>query len=165
MKKAIVLSTIIIFMNSILLLADCSNRLKTNFILNEDKVFDKNTKLTWFRCSLGTNWKDSVGCEGTPKLFYFNEALEDVKQISNGWRLPTINELRSITEEEYENTIINTSVFPDIKNMTVFAPYWSSTHVENMPNLIYYIDFIDNRLDAHSKGYSMFVRLVKSVNK
>lgn len=130
--------------------------------MKEDKAYDKVTKLTWKRCSLGSKWKKGTGCVGMPKKLYYDEATKLVKEVANGWRIPTIDELYSISGKECKENTINTTVFPDIKDMPVFAPYWSISPLENMPNLIYYIDFVNNYVDVHSKGYSMFIRLVRS---
>lgn len=144
------------------LFAKCDKVDNSRFSIIGDKVFDKKTKLTWMRCSVGSKWKDNISCEQSPSIMSFYEAKDIEKDLKNGWRMPTIEELSTIFKNECKNKAINSSIFPDIKLLDNFAPYWSSTSVDKMPNLIYYIDFIDKKLDAHSKGFSMFLRLVKS---
>ncbi len=94
-------------------------------------------------------------------MMYFEEALHFAQKEGNKWRLPSIKELDSITEQDC-SPIINTRIFDDMKNFHKFAPFWSSTFLAEMPNYVYYVDYIQKQLDIHSKGYSMFVRLVKS---
>ncbi|PLY05523.1 MAG: hypothetical protein C0625_13115 [Arcobacter sp.] len=144
------------------LFGQCDKVDNSRFTIMGDKVFDKKTKLTWMRCSVGSKWKDNIGCDQNPKIMSFYEAKDIENNLKNGWRMPNIEELSTIYINDCEKNAINSSIFPDIKLLAHFAPYWSSSSVENMPKLIYYIDFIDKQLDAHSKGFSMFLRLVKS---
>jgi hypothetical protein len=53
------------------------------------------TNLEWQRCSVGQTWNsESKGCDGsnTPLNWYSANALV----LSDGWRLPTVMELRSL---------------------------------------------------------------------
>lgn len=156
---------IAIYLSSSLLLAECNQLNTSRFTINKGEVFDNKTKLTWLRCSVGSIWKEKIGCIDTPKIMYFDEAIDFIQNLNNEWRMPTIIELDSITEKDCKKLAINSAIFPDIKKETEYAPYWSITHVENMPMLFYYIDFINNKVDAHSKGFSMFVRLVSDKKK
>jgi hypothetical protein len=146
------------------LFAQCNKVDSSRFTIMGDKVFDKKTKLTWMRCSVGSKWKDNIACNQTPNTMSFYEVKDIEKNLKNGWRIPTIEELITIFNNKCKKNAINSAIFPDIKLLENFAPYWSATSVKEVPSLIYYIDFIDKKLDAHSKGYSMFLRLVKSKN-
>ncbi|POB04495.1 hypothetical protein C1949_05845 [Halopseudomonas oceani] len=57
---------------------------------------------------------------------------------------------------------MNSTVFPAVTDFGEGAPYWSETHFEEMPQLIYFIDFLDGAVDAHSEGFALAVRLVRS---
>lgn len=168
MKKfSALFAVVIICLSSGLVLADSNKQLSRNaepspFILNKGEAFDKVTKLTWSRCSVGTTWKEDAGCVGSPKLMSLEEAQHFARQTGNGWRLPTIKELCSIVEQGCENPVINSIVFPDIKDFGEGAPYWSITRVEEMPMLIYYVDFMSGRVDGHSQGFVMAVRLIRN---
>lgn len=144
------------------LLAQCNKVDTSRFSILDDKVFDKKTQLIWMRCSIGSKWKDNIGCDQIPNTMSYHEAKDVKNSLNNGWRIPTIEELKTIFIDQCEHSALNSKLFPDIKLLDNFAPYWSSTPVEQMPSLIYYIDFIDKKLDAHSKGFSMFLRLVKT---
>ena len=39
--------------------------------------------------------------------------------------------------------------------------YWSTTRVQGLPKLIYDINFMGGRVDAHSSGFMMRVRFVR----
>ncbi|RXJ88079.1 DUF1566 domain-containing protein [Arcobacter sp. CECT 8985] len=145
--------------------ADCKKVDKSRFTIMENKIFDKKTKLIWMRCSIGSKWKKSIGCVHAPNTISFLEAKALEKKLKNGWRIPTLKELRTIFVSNCKSSAINTTLFPDLKHMANFAPYWTSTPVKELPRLIYYIDFINKTIDAHSKGFTMFVRLVKNKNE
>lgn len=168
MKKLIAFFAVIIAcLNSGLVLADCDiQKLRkvaaSRFILNKGEAFDKVTKLTWRRCSTGATWKEGVGCVGSPKLMCLEDAKLFAKQVGDGWRVPTIKELYSIVEQGCENPAINPIVFQDIRDLGEGAPFWSITRIEEMPMLIYYINFISGRADGHSEGFTMAVRLVRN---
>ncbi|RXJ89014.1 hypothetical protein CRV01_10355 [Arcobacter sp. CECT 8983] len=155
-------SLFVFFVFSTFLFAQCDELNNARFTIIENKVFDKQTNLTWMRCSVGSKWENSVGCNKYPQIMSFYEANDLEKKLINGWRIPTIEELRTIFDDKCEKNAINSQLFPDIKLLSNFTPYWSSTSVDNLPNLIYYVDFINKTMDVHSKGFSMFVRLVKS---
>jgi len=168
--KKLITCIVVVFacLNSGFVMADCDKQqahkaADSRFVLNKGEAFDKVTKLTWCRCSAGATWKDGAGCVGAPKLMSLEEASSFAKQAGNGWRVPTIKELYSIVEQECENTVINSIVFPDIREFGEGgAPYWSVTRVDNMPMLVYYLDFIHGQVDGHSEGFIMAVRLVRS---
>jgi len=132
----------------------------SRFIINKAEVIDNSTNLAWLRCSVGMTWKKDIGCIGLPKKMYLDEAKNYVLQIDQGWRIPTIDELISIKEENVNRS----KNFPDINDLSDYTPYWSITHVENLPMLFYYVDFFNNRVDAHSPGYAMSIRIVKNKN-
>ena len=168
MKKLVALVAVVITcLSSGSVLADCDKQqlrkaASSRFVLNNGEAFDKVTKTTWCRCSAGTTWKEDVGCVGSPKLMRLEEARHFAKQAGDGWRVPTIKELYSIVEQECENPVINSIVFPDIRDLGEGAPYWSVTRIEEIPMLVYYIDFISGRVDGHSQGFAMAVRLVRN---
>ncbi|WP_051261302.1 DUF1566 domain-containing protein [Desulfovibrio inopinatus] len=147
-------------------LADCNEQLlrgdaSSRYILNKDEAFDKATGLIWRRCSEGTSWNDSEGCIGSVKLLSLDEAKSIAKQLGNGWRVPTIDELYSIVDEKCQQPVIDPVVFPGVKDQGEGASYWSCTHVEEIPTLIYYVEFMSGIVDAHSKGFGLAVRFVR----
>lgn len=151
---------ILISLNSNFLFADSNVSNNSRFIINKAEVFDKKTNLVWLRCSVGSSWKKDIGCTGFTQKMYLDEAKAYVLKRGQEWRIPTIDELLSINEEN----INHSKIFPDLNNITNDTQYWSITHVENMPTLYYYVNFFNNSVDAHSQGFAMDIRLVKNKN-
>ena len=158
---------LLICLNASSLLADSKKQkapknLSSRFTLIKGEAFDKATKLTWRRCSAGCDWKEGVGCIGSPELMSLDEAIKFARQAGDGWRVPTIMELSSIIEQGGETPAINSIVFPDIMDLGDGAPFWSVTPFEEMPMLIYFVDFLSGRADGHSRGFKLAVRLVRN---
>ena len=134
----------------------------SRFILNDGEAFDQSTKLIWSRCSVGTTWQKGVGCVGSPVLMRIEEAEQFTRSLGGSWRVPTIEELCSIVERTRTSPALNPEVFPDIKDVDGEAPYLSVSKVKEMPSLVYYVDFANGGIDGHSKGFPMYVRLVRN---
>ncbi|MBR9882955.1 MAG: DUF1566 domain-containing protein [Oceanospirillales bacterium] len=131
-------------------------------VSDKGEAYDKETHLTWQRCSVGTTWKSGAGCIGQPKLMSLKDAKRFAEQVGEGWRVPTIDELYSLVEQEYDDPAINSVVFPNVKESSEGAPYWTVTPIDEMPMLIYFVDFMTGRVDGHTEGFSLAVRLVRS---
>ncbi|CUB02980.1 Lcl C-terminal domain-containing protein [Marinomonas fungiae] len=132
------------------------------FTVHEDGVvLDTLTGLTWQRCSLGARWQAEQGCLGEPELMTLAEAKFAAAQSGDGWRVPSIEELYSLVAPEQVNPAINATVFPDIIDSSEGAPYWSVTPIAELPPLTYYVDFMSGRVDGHSDGFALSVRLVR----
>lgn len=90
-------------------------------------VTSKVTGLTWRQCPLGQTWSGSA-CTGDASYGNWESALEDAEALSfagySDWRLPNINELRSLVERACATPSINASLFPLTYSATGF---WSST--------------------------------------
>lgn len=88
------------------------------------------TGLQWSRCAVGQTF-NSGRCEGAATVFYWDEAQDAVDQLNasgelagySDWRLPTVEELRSIVEECREAPSINFEIFPD----TPWSGFWTAT--------------------------------------
>ena len=80
--------------------AHCTKRIKAStptpqFIDEGSMVTDRDTRLTWDRCTAGENWKNGR-CEGSIKLMSLAAAKKYAETRGGGWRVPTIDELASI---------------------------------------------------------------------
>ncbi len=94
---------------------------------NDGTALDTKTGLLWQRCTYGERW-NGTGCSGEPQAMDWQTAMQ---LKNNGWRLPTIEELKTIVycssgkpkgvypgqlvfgcEGNYQSPTINTSVFP-----------------------------------------------------
>ncbi|ODC04596.1 hypothetical protein BFW38_14725 [Terasakiispira papahanaumokuakeensis] len=136
------------------------------FVVNQaGEAFDPKTNLIWRRCSMGTTWQAGSGCVGSPASLSLEAAQHAARQAGEGWRVPTIDELYSLVDEDRENPAINTTVFPDITATSEGAPYWSVTPVQGMPRLIFFVDFMSGQVDGHTQGFALAARLVRSAEQ
>src|ERR1017187_3712703 len=120
--------------------ADNSPVINPRYLVNGDSVFDKSTELTWSRCSVGQRWKDGIGCYGATGKFTFDEA----QHLSvGGWRVPTLNELRTLVVDGKFNPVFDTAAFPNA-DMQILG-YWTST--PDSAAYAWYILFFDGRID------------------
>jgi hypothetical protein len=92
----------------------------SRYELNGGEAYDKNTKLTWKRCSAGQIWQEGSGCEGKAKLITLNDAK---KQEKEGWRLPTAQELDTLIASQCRPIMINEDVFPGVNEKASW--YWT----------------------------------------
>ena len=79
------------------------------------------TGLEWRRCAEGMSWNGN-GCTGSAISRTWQGALQHADALS-GWRLPSINELRSIVERCRTSPAANRQVFPD----TPSSHFWSAS--------------------------------------
>ncbi|ELA09217.1 putative Fimh-like protein [Moraxella macacae 0408225] len=78
-----------------------------DFTLSNDSVTDTKTGLVWQRCVVGQSF-DGTKCTGTPTEFTsFEKALANNK---DGWRLPTIKELSSLSDHSVAQPALNLNV-------------------------------------------------------
>lgn len=167
MKKVITFLAFASWAISSVVLADCDESIaestpSSRFVINGSEAYDRQTKLTWSRCSVGTTWVNDAGCIGEVQLLGLDAAKQFAQTLGGGWRVPTIQELDSIVEQRCFNPAINSEVFPKVVNSEEGSPYWSDTRIEEIPLLIYFIDFFDGTVDGHTKGFPLAVRLVRS---
>lgn len=130
-------------------LAECKDN-SEHYIIFGDTVYDKKANLTWARCSVGQAWKGS-GCVGVVKTFVFGAAQE---LASAGWRLPTVDELKTLLTRGCPGSMINTDAFPDMGELV----YWPST---SLGSAAWHVSFSDGTARMGGRGYSFAVRLVR----
>jgi hypothetical protein len=88
------------------------------------EVLDKETGLTWQRCSLGQTWQEGQGCAGSVQELNWRDA---VKQGRSGWRLPTREELETLVSKACSPSI-SPEAFPNVDPIKLW--YWSSTQTD-----------------------------------
>ncbi|MEQ1638000.1 MAG: DUF1566 domain-containing protein [Methylococcales bacterium] len=134
-------------------------------IAADGTVTDKSSGLMWMRCSVGQSWVQSAGtCAGSViKAEWDKMVLLNQFNASGGfagktdWRLPNINELRSLTEDCRSDPAINTLLFPD----TPSTKYWTSSPYVGLVTSAWVVDFSHGRDNFELKNNTNAVRLVR----
>jgi hypothetical protein len=96
----------------------------TRYEMNGADVLDKETGLTWQRCSVGQKWQEGQGCTGTVEAFQWKDAS---RQARGGWRLPTRDELLTLVSKACSPSI-NPDAFPGLDPLKLW--YWSSEQTD-----------------------------------
>ncbi|MDH2348512.1 MULTISPECIES: DUF1566 domain-containing protein [unclassified Bradyrhizobium] len=151
---------------SFLVLASTANAacVKGRFKVESAYAVDRQTGLTWQRCTVGAQWSHG-GCQGQPQAMSISEAKVSAAALGDGWRLPNARELATLIDTGCGNPAIDRRVFPDLTDDGEGAiPYWSASPV-GVARLIAFVDFANARIDGHSSGFALFVRFVKDSRK
>jgi hypothetical protein len=119
-------------------------------------VYDGNTNLIWKRCQEGKYWAEGF-CKGIGKELNWEEAMRAAR---NGWRLPTINELKTLSQPpNTEGIWIDSQYFPDTDPGT----YWSSTASEFSAEAAWDFNFRQGHpFGGANRTYKSHVRLVRT---
>jgi hypothetical protein len=118
------------------------------------------TGLMWMKCPLG---QEGADCStGSASTFSWKSALDTAAASGfaghSDWRLPDVNELRSIVEERCYQPAINTAVFP----VTPSSYFWSSSPHASNSNYAWLVYFGYGNSYGDYRYYGRNVRLVRS---
>lgn len=113
------------------------------------------TGLEWQRCAQGQEW-DGTTCTGAATIHEWREALA-LADAQPGWRLPNVNELRTIAERCHIAPAINRQVFPNAPGATFYS---SSPYVAD-PEQVWGIHFLSGNDNPITKRAGAQVRLVR----
>jgi hypothetical protein len=125
---------------------------------NDGTVTDTRTGLTWMRCALGQTWDASkMTCIGTASGITWQKAKAmDYKYPNiNGWRLPSLVELKSILDSSRTSPAIDTLVFPE----TPSAYFW--TNEIELSSTAWGVDFNLGGTASVLRAFNNHVRLVR----
>ncbi len=164
MIRAILLSLAVSVLVHDNALAACGSRTAraTRFVLKQAEAYDPHTGLTWQRCSVGMTWKKGHGCAGERALLSVEDAMKAARAAGPGWRVPSVKELYTLVDTACGTPPADVTAFPDLHLKSEdSASYWTASEV-GAAGLVYYIDFATGEADAHSRGYNLAVRLVRS---
>ncbi len=94
--------------------------------LRNGVITDNETGLSWYRCPFGTNYNGLNACIGTPLFVSAENAFLSVDETAEKsavqWRLPTIDEFKTILREDCENPALDPMVFPG----SLVENHWTS---------------------------------------
>ena len=125
---------------------------------NGEMVRHEPTGLEWRRCVEGMSWT-GTGCAGTASTWTWHGALQHADAVS-GWRLPNINELRSIVERCKAGPAVNEQVFPGTPSVPAF---WSASPYAGEPDRAWFVYFSGGSSNWLNLNNSTFgVRLVRT---
>lgn len=123
-------------------------------------IHDKDNRYRW----------GGIGAQGaktqeTGSLFYddWNALLDTANSERlcgfDDWRVPTIEELKTLVTAKDESPLINTGLFP----LTLAEPYWSATAYAQYPEHAQTVDFATGASNYYQgfRGNRLPVRLVR----
>ena len=131
------------------------------FIDNGDgTVSDKYTGLVWMRCALGQTW-DGTTCTGDAVEYTWQQGLLEAESYnfaaSDAWRLPNVNQLKSIVEVACSTPAINQNFFP----ATPYGGFWTSSPYAHYNDNAWFVSFSSGYDASVNKGDGYYVRLVR----
>ncbi|WP_200152950.1 DUF1566 domain-containing protein [Chromatium okenii] len=127
--------------------------------LGDGTVLDTQTNLQWMRCALGQTWNGQT-CVGEAKQFSWDNAIKVAKDTRHAgytdWRLPTIDELKTLIVTG-QNPTINQQAFPN----TLSAWFWSASPNASNSSSAWYVNFSSGFAGNYNRNVSNHVRLVR----
>lgn len=123
------------------------------------EVLDTQTGLIWQRCSLGQTWNGTT-CTGAASFHTWTGAIAKARAIGNGYRLPNIRELKSLTEKACFEPAINNTFFPNTASDGYV--YWSASPVAGYNGLAWGVYFGNGSALNDDKAYGNVVRAVRA---
>lgn len=135
-----------------------------NFVDNGDgTVSDLTTGLMWMKCSVGQTLQGST-CIGDASELDWQQALQFAHGYQyaslDGWRVPNLKELATITERSCVRPAINETLFP----ATPSDDFWSSTPSVIDSNRAWVVAFFNSSNSLKQKNLFVFVRLVRNID-
>lgn len=134
------------------------------FIINKDNkdgtITDQSTKLIWQKCSIGQ--KNDSECSGDATDHEWEDAMkrcDSLKLSGKKWRLPTIEELISLSLSENDSSS-ESSTFPN----SPLSYYWSSSPEDGKKNVYWYRDF-SGKIGNDNNSNLAYVRCVTGIYK
>ena len=126
-------------------------------------VTDLTIGLMWMQCSVGQIFSNG-NCIGDATELNWQQALLFAHGYKfaglDGWRLPNIKELASITERQCVRPAINETLFPN----TPSDDFWTSTPALLDAERAWVIAFFNSSNSIKHKNLFVFARLVRNID-
>jgi len=145
--------------------ANCPAQPQPNFnVTKPGLVTDKQTSLTWMRCSLGADWENGK-CENMPSRFEWKEAQKAIDNLNakggfggyKDWRLPTAAELITLVNTQCFHPAVDSHTFMD----TQPTVYWTGETDRTFPDAIKVVHFYHGGEYITSQTKTWYVRAVR----
>ena len=118
------------------------------YTIGTDTVVDLETQLTWQRVPPASTYTASGASAYCQSL--------SLGGVSSGWRLPSVRELQTLTDETLFEPAIDSTAFPPAGG----TAFWTSTPWNETPTNIFYVDFYDGSSNWASPSTDNYVRCV-----
>ncbi|MBT0585099.1 Lcl C-terminal domain-containing protein [Alteromonas oceanisediminis] len=129
--------------------------------ISDNQVKHLRTGLVWMRCAIGQTY-DGTQCSGDAQQMTWEQALQLAHGYrfddTQGWRLPNIKELATLTERSCVRPAINTDVFPN----TPPDDFWTSTPAVTDAERAWVVAYFNSSNSIKDKQRFVFVRLVRT---
>ena len=133
----------------------------SRFVNNFDgTISDNGSGLMWHRCQLGRVGDD---CEfGNLNQYNWQEAFIQANNNSlanySDWRLPNINELKSIIEQRCFDPAINATIFPNTAN----SIFWTSSPYTSNAAVTWSVGFSQGSSSVSNRNGDNYLRMVRT---
>ena len=130
-----------------------SSYLSADFTKSGEVVTDSTT---------GLEWQDNNDANETQRTW--QEAIDYCEALTlechNDWRLPNINELKSIVDRSKREPAIKGDAFRYIGTNDSYR-YWSSSSIVGTEEAMWFVYFDKGNVYSHYKDYNSYVRCVR----
>lgn len=103
-------------------------------VLDDQSALDTQEGLRWYRCSAGQRFSNGQ-CVGQaialPRQEALDYAAEFAARAGQAWRVPSLDEMKTLKQSKCHNPAIDTRIFPGI----LVDNYWTSTLRRTNPSL------------------------------
>ncbi len=132
------------------------------FIVQNGIATDTETGLIWLRFAYGQTWLNNTAV-GKAKEVCWEDAFHNAEQFNQqggyadyaSWRLPTVNELKTLIDKTKKSNCIDTDIFPN--NSGSF--FWSST--PSSPSNAWFVLFNHGEAGSIFKNSRCAIRFVR----
>lgn len=131
--------------------------------LSQFTIRDRANGIEWLRCSVGQVW-NGFTCMGEPRMLSLDEARSAAAlaraELGGEWRLPTLDELKTLVCKQCEPPKIDERMYP----RTSAAPYWTDTLNRWSVGRYWTVNFFTGHsFGRNTPSMARYVRLVRDL--